>query len=87
VPVGFWLKGEMYGFAERLLREAQTEQWIDQAAALAMLERFRAGDPEISWRHIWVLIVFSLWHQVYVERVYDPTALGWERVPGAGCTW
>jgi asparagine synthase (glutamine-hydrolysing) len=87
VPVGFWLKGEMYGFAERLLREAQTGQWIDQAAALAMLERFRAGDPEISWRHIWVLIVFSLWHQVYVERVYDPTALGWERVPGAGFTW
>jgi hypothetical protein len=34
-----------------------------------------------------VLIVFSLWHQVYVERVYDPTALGWERVPGAGFTW
>jgi asparagine synthase (glutamine-hydrolysing) len=87
VPVGFWLKGEMYGFAERLLREAQTGQWIDQAAALAMLERFRAGDPEISWRHIWVLIVFSLWHQVYVERVYDPTALGWERVPGPGFTW
>jgi hypothetical protein len=22
--------------------------------------------------------VFSLWHQIYVERVYDPVALGWE---------
>jgi asparagine synthase (glutamine-hydrolysing) len=87
VPIGFWLKGEMYGFAERLLRGAQTDQWIDRAAALGMLERFRAGDPEISWRHIWVLIVFSLWHQVYVERVYDPAALGWERVPGPGFSW
>jgi hypothetical protein len=30
-----------------------------------------------------VLIVFSLWHQIYVERAYDPIALGWEKSPGA----
>ncbi len=84
VPIGFWLKGEMYGYAERLLREARTDQWIDRQAALGMLERFRAGDPEVSWRHIWVLLVFSLWHQIYVERVYDPAALGWERAPSPG---
>ena len=82
VPIGHWLKGEMYGFAQQLLTEAQTDQWIDRAAALSLLERFRAGDPEASWRHIWVLLVFSLWHQIYVERRYDPAALGWERVSG-----
>jgi asparagine synthase (glutamine-hydrolysing) len=89
VPIGFWLKGEMYGFADQLLREAQTDQWIDGAAALSLLERFRADDPEVSWRHIWVLVVFSLWHQIYVEQVYDPAALGWERVPGPrpGFSW
>jgi hypothetical protein len=27
---------------------------------------------------VWLLVVFSLWHQIYVERVYDPVALGWE---------
>jgi asparagine synthase (glutamine-hydrolysing) len=78
VPVGHWLRGGCYGFADRLLREAQTGEWIDRAAALRLLERFRAGDPEAEWRHVWVLIVFSLWHQVFVERVYDPVALGWE---------
>ena len=87
VPIGFWLKGEMYGYAERLLREARTDQWIDRQAALGLLEQFRAGDPEVSWRHIWVLLVFSLWHQIYVERVYDPTALGWERAPSPGAAW
>jgi asparagine synthase (glutamine-hydrolysing) len=87
VPIGFWLKGEMYGYAERLLREARTDQWIDRQAAVGLLERFRAGDPEVSWRHIWVLLVFSLWHQIYVERVYDPTALGWERAPSPGAAW
>jgi hypothetical protein len=43
-----------------------------------LLRRFRAGDPEVSWRQVWLLVVFSLWHQIYVERVYDPVALGWE---------
>ena len=84
VPIGHWLKGEMYGWAERLLREARTDEWIDRDAALSLLERFRAGEPDVSWRHIWVLIVFSLWHQIYVERVYDPAALGWEHAPRAG---
>ncbi|HWG60314.1 MAG TPA: asparagine synthetase B [Streptosporangiaceae bacterium] len=84
VPVGHWLKGDAYGFAEGLLRGAQTQEWVDRTAALSLLERFRAGDPAVSWRHLWVLIVFSLWHQIYVERVYDPAALGWERVSGVG---
>ena len=84
VPIGHWLKGEMYGWADRLLREAKTDQWIDRDAALSLLERFRAGEPDVSWRHIWVLVVFSLWHQIYVERVYDPAALGWEHAPRPG---
>jgi asparagine synthase (glutamine-hydrolysing) len=87
VPIGHWLKGEMYGWAERLLREARTDEWIDRDAALSLLERFRAGEPDVSWRHVWVLIVFSLWHQIYVERVYDPAALGWEHAPRQGSAW
>jgi asparagine synthase (glutamine-hydrolysing) len=79
VPIGQWLKGEAGEFADRVLREAQTEEWIDRAAALRLLQRFRAGRPDVTWRQVWTLIVFSLWHQIYVERVYDPVALGWEK--------
>ena len=50
---------------------------------LELLRAFKAGDPAVNERHIWVLIVFSLWHQIYVERAYDPIALGWERAQGA----
>jgi asparagine synthase (glutamine-hydrolysing) len=82
VPIGHWLKGDAFGFADRLLREAQTQDWIDREAALTLLEQFRAGEPGVTWRHLWVLIVFSLWHQIYVERAYDPVALGWERAQG-----
>ena len=85
-PIGHWLKGDAYGFADRLLREAQTDQWVNREAALDLLQAFRAGDPAVSWRHLWVLIVFSLWHQIYVERAYDPIALGWEKAQGAALT-
>ncbi|HUZ38127.1 MAG TPA: asparagine synthase-related protein [Streptosporangiaceae bacterium] len=85
VPIGHWLKGDAYGFADRLLRDAQTDEWINREAALGLLERFRADEPGVSWRHLWVLIVFSLWHRIYVERAYDPIALGWERAQGV--TW
>jgi asparagine synthase (glutamine-hydrolysing) len=78
VPLGYWLRGGMYGFAEQVVRTAQTGQWLDQRAALDLLRRFRAEDPEVTWRQVWLLVVFSLWHQIYLERVYDPVALGWE---------
>ncbi len=77
VPIGHWLRGEMYDFADRLLREAQTDRWINKHAALALLRRHAEGAPEGGWRKLWVLIVFSLWHQIYVEKAYDPVALGW----------
>ena len=79
VPIGHWLTGDSYGFAEQLLRDAQTDEWINRDEALRLLEGLRAGEPGVEWRHLWVLIVFSLWHQIFVERAYDPVALGWER--------
>jgi asparagine synthase (glutamine-hydrolysing) len=82
VPLGPWLRGGMYGFAEQVIRSAQTGQWLNKGAALDILRRFRADDPDVSWRQVWLLVVFSLWHQIYVERVYDPVALGWETVRG-----
>ena len=72
VPLGHWLSGDMYGFAE------QVGQWLNQSVAIDIVRRFRAGDPTVTWRQVWLLVVFSLWHQIYVERVYDPVALGWE---------
>jgi asparagine synthase (glutamine-hydrolysing) len=86
VPLGHWLRGGMYGFAEQVVRSAQTGQWLDKGAALDILHRFRSDDPEVTWRQVWLLVVFSLWHQIYVERVYDPVALGWEtsRDPAVG---
>jgi asparagine synthase (glutamine-hydrolysing) len=78
VPIGHWFRGELSGFADQVLREASTDEWLDKRAVFDVLRRFQAGDPEVPWRQVWTLVVFSLWHQVYVERAFDPAALGWQ---------
>jgi len=78
VPIGHWFRGELSGFAEHVIREAHTEEWLDKRAVVDVLRQFRSGDPDVPWRQLWALVVFSLWHQIYVERVFDPVALGWQ---------
>jgi asparagine synthase (glutamine-hydrolysing) len=77
VPIGHWFRGELSGYADQVIREARTEEWLDKRAVIDVLRRFRAEDPEVTWRQVWALVVFSLWHQIYVEHVFDPVALGW----------
>jgi asparagine synthase (glutamine-hydrolysing) len=77
VPVGHWFRGELAGYAEQVIADGQTDEWLDRRAVNDVLRRFLAGDPDVPWRQIWTLVVFSLWHQVYLERRYDPVALGW----------
>jgi len=77
VPLGPWLRGELSGYAEQVIREARTEEWLDKRVVLDVLGRFQAGDPDVRWRQVWTLVVFSLWHQIYLEQVHDPVALGW----------
>src|SRR6185437_7430023 len=79
VPIGHWFHGELAGYAEQVIREARTEEWLDKRAVLDVLRRFRAGDPTVPWRQLWALVIFSLWHQIYVERVFDPVAQGWQK--------
>jgi asparagine synthase (glutamine-hydrolysing) len=78
VPIGHWFRGELAGYADQVIREARTEEWLDKRAVMDVVRRFRADDPDVPWRQVWTLVVFSLWHQVYVERVFDPVALGWQ---------
>jgi asparagine synthase (glutamine-hydrolysing) len=86
VPIGHWFRGELSGYAEQVIGEARTDEWLDKRAVMEVLRRFRSDDTDVPWRQVWTLVVFSLWHQIYVERVFDPVALGWlagPKPPGA----
>jgi asparagine synthase (glutamine-hydrolysing) len=77
VPLGHWLTRELAGYAEQILVEARTDEWLNKRAVLHVLQRFESGDETVTWRQVWTLLVFSLWHQIYVEKLYDPVSLGW----------
>jgi len=80
VPISHWLRGDLYGFAQTLFREAEVDRYLRRDRALDLLRRYRAGD-DFDWRKLWVLVTFCLWHQVHVEQRYDPVALGWQLPP------
>ncbi len=45
VPIGHWLSGELSGFAEQVIREAQTDEWLDKRAATRRAAPVPGGRP------------------------------------------
>ncbi|WLD92667.1 asparagine synthase (glutamine-hydrolyzing) [Alkalihalobacillus sp. AL-G] len=70
VPIRHWLKNEIYDWARSLIRQSPTDCYIDKTIILQMLEDHRNGKRDYS-RKIWTVLVFMIWHQIYVEKIYD----------------
>jgi asparagine synthase (glutamine-hydrolysing) len=71
VPIRLWLKDEMYDWARQIILKSQTEEEIDKNAVLKLLEEHRAGTLDHS-RRIWALLVYMLWHGIFVEQNIRP---------------
>ncbi|MDQ2838730.1 MAG: asparagine synthase (glutamine-hydrolyzing) [Actinomycetota bacterium] len=71
VPTRPWLKAEMYDWAHEIISSAGTDYLIDTQAALRLLAAHRAGPHDYS-RKIWTLLVFMLWHGIFVEGRITP---------------
>ncbi len=71
VPIRHWLKDVMYDWARAIIAESQTDHLIDRAAALRLLDEHRAGRADYS-RKIWTLLVFMVWHGIFVEQRIRP---------------
>jgi asparagine synthase (glutamine-hydrolysing) len=71
VPIRHWLKDVMYDWAHEIITESQADHLIDKAAALRLLEAHRAGPHDYS-RKIWTLLVFFIWHGIFVEARIKP---------------
>jgi len=71
VPTRPWLKDVMYDWAYQHISEAGTDHLIDTKAALALLQQHRDGDIDYS-RKIWTLLVFMIWHGIFVEGRIAP---------------
>jgi asparagine synthase (glutamine-hydrolysing) len=71
VPIRHWLKDVMYDWAREIITESQADELIDRDAALRLLDAHRAGPHDYS-RKIWTLLVFLIWHGIFVEQRITP---------------
>jgi asparagine synthase (glutamine-hydrolysing) len=71
VPIRHWLKDVMYEWARAIITESQADELIDKSEALRLLDAHRDGPHDYS-RKIWTLLVFLIWHGIFVEQRIHP---------------
>ena len=67
VPIRVWLKNELYDWAKNLIRESETDEWINKSYVYKLLDDHRNNKRDNS-RKIWTTLIFMLWHQIYIEK-------------------
>jgi asparagine synthase (glutamine-hydrolysing) len=70
VPIRHWLKNEMNDWAKTLIKESNTDHLINKKYVLQLLED-HCQDKADNSRKIWTVLVFMLWHDIYVEKKYS----------------
>ncbi|HEX2213635.1 MAG TPA: asparagine synthase (glutamine-hydrolyzing), partial [Mycobacterium sp.] len=73
VPIRHWLRaGELLDWAHSMVGSSQAGDLIDLAAVRTMLDEHRSGTSDHS-RRLWTLLIFMLWHAIFVEHSVTPT--------------
>ncbi|MFD6860157.1 asparagine synthase (glutamine-hydrolyzing) [Rhodococcus sp. NPDC060090] len=72
VPMRHWLAGtELFDWAHEVITESQTDHILNKAAITKMLHAHREGPIDHS-RRLWTLLVFMIWHGIFVEKRIVP---------------
>jgi asparagine synthase (glutamine-hydrolysing) len=71
VPIRHWLKDVMYEWARDIITASQADALIDRDAVLRLLDAHRSGPHDYS-RKIWTVLVFLIWHAIFVEERIRP---------------
>ncbi|MGY1724704.1 asparagine synthase (glutamine-hydrolyzing) [Blastococcus sp. SYSU DS0533] len=76
VPTRHWLAEDLHEWARQMIEESGTEEWLDKQQVLAMLtahrQNQRAGSAVDHSRKLWTLLVFMVWHGIFVEQRIEP---------------
>jgi asparagine synthase (glutamine-hydrolysing) len=71
VPIRHWLRKDLHDWARGIVEDSATAEFLDIAAVHRMLDEHRAGPRDYS-RRIWAVLVFMLWHGIFVEQRISP---------------
>jgi asparagine synthase (glutamine-hydrolysing) len=76
VPTRHWLAEGLHDWARQIILESQTDEWLDKQQVLAMLaahrDNQRSGSAVDYSRKLWTLLVFMVWHGIFVEERIKP---------------
>ncbi|MGY2067963.1 asparagine synthase (glutamine-hydrolyzing) [Blastococcus sp. SYSU DS0619] len=76
VPTRHWLAEDLHDWARQIIEDSRTDEWLDKQQVLAMLtahrQNQRAGSPVDLSRKLWTLLVFMVWHGIFVEERITP---------------
>ena len=71
VPIRHWLRKDLHDWARGIVDDSGTAEFLDLAAVHRMLDEHRAG-PQDHSRRIWAVLVFMLWHGIFLEQRITP---------------
>lgn len=71
VPTRVWLAGEMYQWARDILHNSGAGDLLDLSYVEQLLRDHKAGRADNS-RKIWTVLVFCVWHSIFVTKTLDP---------------
>ncbi|CAH0344825.1 asparagine synthase (glutamine-hydrolyzing) [Bacillus sp. CECT 9360] len=70
VPIRHWLKNEMYDWAIQLINDSQTDSLFNKGEIYKLLAA-HVSDERDNSRKLWSIFTFMIWHQIYIEKVYQ----------------
>jgi asparagine synthase (glutamine-hydrolysing) len=70
-PTRVWLKDAMYEWARDILTRSGASDLLNLPYAVKLLDAHKRGDGDHS-REVWTVLVFCIWHAIFVERSLDP---------------
>jgi asparagine synthase (glutamine-hydrolysing) len=71
VPTRVWLAGEVHQWARDILHGSGAGDLLDLSYVDGLLLDHKAGRADNS-RKIWTVLVFCVWHAIFVARTLDP---------------
>jgi asparagine synthase (glutamine-hydrolysing) len=70
-PTRVWLRGEMYDWAHDVMARSGADELLDLKYARELLAAHKREEGDHS-RKVWTVLVFCIWHAIFVERSLDP---------------
>jgi asparagine synthase (glutamine-hydrolysing) len=71
-PIRPWLRGPMFGWADELLAGSGAGDLIDLEYVRGLLRAHRDGHGDHA-RKVWAVLVFCVWHAIFVAGTLEPT--------------